>query len=522
MAKKSILGIDLDDESIKLVEVFASGETANQVIEYFPPPELSANLVKSIQSVIKKSLAKVRLANVAISGHDIAYFVIDLPPMAEKEKAEALKYKLGILLPYPVEEADFSFNKIPITQINNKEWYLVVAIPKKRFTELYGALRKAGLSPAEIIPGAVALKNLSPETKQGAYSIIYFNKYVTNIVLVKEAKVVFVREVKVGTEELVQSMVGVVAQTGDKLEIDQEKAREIIQNFGIPLGLENYSQAVGLPGDVIIARIRPVLEKMGAEILRTFDYYKEKTGDQTEFSRSYFTGEATMIIDFVEYFKQSLQLDILPLESPAKSGKINVAVLAKAIGAAKTGKKEISLFPSRYKHPIKYFISRLINYTSISIVYLLLLAAVFVYFASQAGELEKHQAGLNRKLIQQREKNKNQLQANPGLAEAVRVMGITKEQPDRFVLLMEKLDRLTPSEVSLVELIYDRRTNSMTAKGVVVKGQQSQLVNQFINELRADKLFTGIDLNYLRETDRFSVPTYEFEIKTTLLQGEKF
>lgn len=508
------LGIDLSPESIKLVELGQNGKISVIATEYLAAEEGETSPARILVSSLKKKKFNTSEAIVALATNELAYQLIDLPPLAESEVAAAINFKLGPLLPFPIEEAILNYHRIPVESAKNKQWYFAAAVPVKIINSIVGALRKVGLKPKDLIPASCALHNAAKIETPQAHALVYFGKQSTIIVLVKEGKTAFARDVKVGTEEIVRSLAGSLNTPGGKIEIDATKARETLDKFGIPLGIEEYTREAGLPGDAVMSLIRPVLEKIGLELTRTFQYYRDKTGDETEFKEAYFTGEAIWFNNFVEYFQGSLELTVAKLPLVLEKDDPGTHTLSRAIGAALSKKSRLSLLPERYKNPVKYFVSGLMNFYTLGVIFALLLALGW------GGAYYRYTNLVQQKIIVQRELAAEGLADKGGegmaLAAVMQQLGHRTGATDRFILMMGRLHRLIPKGVYFKELAYDRKSGDLQISGVMLKSAGNQALTDFVEKLKQSPVFLSVDLQAVKESDEFVTPTYEFSIKTKI------
>jgi len=286
---ENILGIDIRDYAVKIIEVELSKEKIKPLrysIDYFTQGKESP--VQIIEQALKSNNFVSRNARVSILGQEVCK-VVQIPVMPDKEVSSAIKFKVASDLPFPIDDAQISFYRLNSAAASM--WtYFVCAVSKSYVSGLYNSLRRIGLNVIDIIPGCLSLKNVSLVPGEEEYAVANIGKNSTLIVFIRNNQVVFAREFKVGGSTLTQSMVGIVYSGDTMFELDYAKAEELKKKYGIPSDFEQYTEETGIPASEIMSLMRPVLEKMGAEIVRTFEYYKNDTEDGYEFKKIYFTG----------------------------------------------------------------------------------------------------------------------------------------------------------------------------------------------------------------------------------------
>ncbi len=521
------LGIHLAPGALKLVELEEQTKNfrvLNYSIDYFPPESGPDAQIKALISSIKNNKIHTKQANLVVSGADIVYKLIELPEISEKDIPSALKYKLKTALPASFSEVVIDYYRIEKLQRKGKQLFFVAAAPKEKILDAIKIIKAAGLSLKDIVAPSCAFKNALGAFLLEPSALIYLGRYSSLIILVKQGQVVFAREVKVGGDDITQAMVGVVQTERERLELDYKQAEEIKNKYGIPVDLEKYSKEAGVPAAELLAMMRPALEKLTTEILNTFDYYRAEIGDETEFRRVYVSGGVSKTKNFSQYLGQQLGLEVEPLSLNITSVKENFAenapFLSMAVGAVIRAKYHLSLIPKEEGLVfVAGFISALKNLARkwfktifLGLVYLLILALVFGWFYIQQRDINATHKAL--------QKNYQELGRKAGVGEGI--VDLTKyARKDRFTLIMQVLDKITPGDIYFKNLNYDNKTNQLIIKGSMLKSGGKMSMPAFIQGLNKSRYFKSIDLVYLEESDLYTVPTYDFELKGVLAGENK-
>lgn len=527
------LGIHLAPGALKIVEVEQQAKdlrVLNYSIDYFPIESTVAAQVKILISALKKSKISTKEVNLVISGADIVYKLIEMPEMTEKDLASAIKYKLKAVLPLSFKEVVFDYYKIEKLQgKENKRLCFVAAVSAEKISAAMEIIKAAGLSLRDIAAPSCALKNAAGALVPGPGAIIYLGKYSSLIILVKDGQalnhngsgqVVFAREAKIGGNDITQAMVGVVQTEKERLELDPKQAEEIKNKYGIPIDLAQYSSEAGIPAAELLAMMRPALEKLSTEILNTFDYYRREIGDEAEFKKVYFSGGASRIKNLLPYFKEQTGLDIEPLPVSVEDPS-----LALALGAVIAGKDHLSLLPRKggdfllgnLLAVVSKELNKWLKYIFMGFAYLLILAAIFGWFTVQQKNLNAEQQALQKKYQEQAAKLGKEAEAARG------IIDLTKYSArDRFALVMQELDEITPGVIYLKNLNYDNNENALMLKGIVLEDGGKTSAANFIERLNKSNYFKSVDLVYLDESKLYTVPAYDFELKCVLAgEGKK-
>lgn len=519
MAKR-VLGIYLRPNTFKAIELLDKGDSysaSSSAVEYFSPDEDLSSLPKIVSASFQKNGIRSREAVVALSGDNISYKLVSLPAMPESDIRTALGFKLGL----DVENDDstvLDYYKVPSISSGDKNFYFVVFAKREYIENVISQLRKARVSVKEILPYSCALRSALSSLLNKTCAVIKCDKDYTIVLLIKEGMPVFAREVAFGGENVVQALSGVVVASGNRLEIDTKKAEEILRQYGIPVDMQSYTQQSGLPAPEILAMIRPALEKIGAEILRTIEFYRRETSDSTEFKEINVTGSFSSVRNFDVSLSQELGLKANIVTSNIKFGDekddVKMPSLMLALGAATVKQHMLSLLPEEYKKPVAAAIRKASNIYFVSISYAAILLIIYLVFYGYG-------AILNSRYIQLKKQASNMgVLVHEGL-QADKLSGFIAKFGDadnnkKFHVMLNNLDKATPSSIYFSSVNYDAAQGLLTLKGVILKKSGKGAISEFINNLEKNGIFSSIDLSSLNESDRFTEPVFDFEIKCAI------
>ncbi|MBU0686860.1 MAG: pilus assembly protein PilM [Candidatus Margulisbacteria bacterium] len=530
------LGIHLAPGALKVVELEHQAgklKVLNYLVNYLPREESAEphSQVKTLLSGIKLKKIHTKDAHVVIFGADTIYKLLELPEMAAGDVSSALRFKLKAVLPFSFKDIIVDYYKIKRSGDRQSSLYFVAAVPRPNILNVVEAINATGLSVKNVVPPSTALRNILAKEQAQPSAAIYLGKYSSLILLIKEGQVVFAREVTVGGDDITQAMVGAVQTEQGPLELDYKRAEEIKDKFGIPFHLEEYSKESGVPAAELLGLMRPALEKLTGEIWNTFDYYRAEIGDDTEFTKVLISGGGSKTKNLVQYLKQQLGADVALVEPEVSSEVEGFAedkpALTLAMGAALSGADQLSLMPEEKKGVlsinvtplfskiVERFNRRWLVYISFIFVYLLVLTVVFGWFEAQRENLVKSYQSLQQEYSSQKVKLSKVLAEIKG---EIPKLDISKYGAlYRFPLVMQELDRITPQDVYFKSVKYDNNTSLLLIDGVVVKGKKKIGVANFYQRLSRSQYFETIDLVFLSESDAYSVPTYDFQIKCILV-----
>lgn len=523
MAKR-YLGIYLRTDAYKAAELVrdrSSLSIASAASGSFAPDQAFSSLPGIISDAFKQNGFKGREAVVAVSGDKVIYKVVDLPEMPQSDVLSALGFKLGLDLERD-KDALVSYYEIPAAGSPDKKYYFTVSASKQYIGKAVRALNKAGISVKEVIPLSCALRTAFPETAGKTCMLMDGDKTLSTILLIKDGIPVFAREISYGSDNIELALTGVVVAGGNRIEITRERAAEILREHGIPDNFDVYSREAGLPAQEILSMARPALEKIGAEILRTLEYYKSQTRDDTNFGALFLTGGVSSVPGFVSYLSKELSIEVSAAKhlSRLKDGKaaFSPESFSVAAGAAGARQNKISLMPEEFKHPWAFkFKKYLLNYYFLSAAYIGLLLIIFYGLSVYASGLQREYQSV----IKQSEALG--IKAGDDSAEKHFLGFVSKygdsRQSDRFLKIMEFLDANTPPSIYFDAISYRALRDDLSLKGIILKKGGEGAAPEFVSRLKKSGYFSSVELSSLGDSERFTVDTYEFSISCKLVKG---
>jgi general secretion pathway protein L len=144
----------------------------------------------------------------SLDGHAVSLRPVDLPVAARKRIAEVLPFELESMLPFPIETAVVDYQPVPEAPPGLVR-VLAAAVPRARVESLLAELRDAGVDPAEVAVGAVALEGLVallPELSgEGPHLVVDLGASRTDLCIVAKGRCVLARTVSAGIAGLPRS-----------------------------------------------------------------------------------------------------------------------------------------------------------------------------------------------------------------------------------------------------------------------------------------------------------------------------
>ena len=237
----------------------------------------------------------------------------------------------------------------------------MVACPKQLIDRSLAIAEGAGLRPIHLGVGPFALWNLLSALghfeKEGVIGLIDLGAEKTGIYLFQDGILQFSREVTPGGMDLTRAIMEGM-DSDEEHHLLYDRAEKIKHEMGIPS--KTFYEKNGDPSSnrsKIPYLVRPVLERLMAEIGRSFDYYRNQFHLE-RIDRLFLTGGGANIKNIATYLSETLGLPVEGLNPFDKilfdAKKIEAQLLesrgsafAIALGIALPDRKRIELLPAK-------------------------------------------------------------------------------------------------------------------------------------------------------------------------------
>ena len=363
------IGLDIGSHSIKLVglKMTSKGPFLTHLgIKEIPrgqDQEREGHLFEALKALLKEVGIKSKKVSLTVSGSGVNIQRITIPDMPKAELKEAVRWEIKGQLPFPVETAQIDFHILGevIEDKVKKLDLMVVACPNHLTEQTLSTARGAGLQPVHLDVGPFALWDAlltwGRVKEEEEVALIDLGADKTAIHLFKEGILQFSREVTPGGADITRAIMDGIG-SGEEPNVLYEKAESIKEVIGI--SSESSQERIldeSINVSKIIFHVRPVLEKMAAEIGRSLDYYKNQF-NVDRIDRVLLTGGGAHLKNFSSYLGNELRLPVEhfnPLrETLFDSKKIDTEILDQmgsrftvAAGVALPQPKRIEFLPAK-------------------------------------------------------------------------------------------------------------------------------------------------------------------------------
>ncbi len=531
----ALLGIEIGDNSIKLLEV---NKKENQsVITHWSIVDIPLDLRNKhperevFQSEsIKKFLVHTssKDAVVVVGGLNVVSKIIALPHLGDAEVAEAVKWQMKDEIPFKVEEGIFSYFKLGDLD-KNKVNYLVVVAKEEVVLKSLQTMGLAGVKPLTIIPASEALfYTFEKEIKQeGVVCLLHMGQFLTNISFFENGLLQLSRDVPIGSDDITKAMTSILVSEEGRLELDYDEAEKIRIKYGIPVDLEKFPKLEHIPIAHLQAVIRPALERIEEEIIRTIEYFRNKVSDNA-IKRIVFTGSASETPNLAQILSQSIGISCETAD-PFANVKIDQSIedkeglikdrarLCAVVGAVSAAKSRINLIPEEYRDRWKVLLKRYLTpqYMMGALLFVLFLFYGLLY--ANIYFLENKKAELNKELSIIEPKIKRLDALAKSVADERGRSGVFSSLAAARIKvshILVELGEATPNSVMLDTVSFTPTSEAIMVSGnSFLRGKTAEKnLSQFVNNLSDSPLFENVQLDNAGLGLDYSPKNFKFNV----------
>lgn len=302
----SVIGLNLGKSSIRAIELEKRKDTiiVNNFGAYDNPRLNLDSSERSDSETFAKSLSTFfseigfSTPNVVVGLNESSVFmrVIKLPDMSDHELKTSVKYEAEQYIPLPMDQINFSFQKLDPDYLEKDKINIQIVAAKKDVIENYVAiLKKAGLVVKAIEPETIALGRLLGDSRESPMGtmILKIGYSGTIIEVVYGGFVRFTRAIPIGGESLTKTI-------QQSLGLEAEQAEEYKKAYGI----DRY-QGEGKVYEVL----RPVIDSLILEVKRANVFFT-KHNPSAIIRRVIITGGTALMPGLLTYVANNLDMEV--------------------------------------------------------------------------------------------------------------------------------------------------------------------------------------------------------------------
>ncbi len=295
---KNLVGLDIGDHSIKLIElkdlrnrgyqlIRAAQETLSSDAIVDGSIMDSGLLIDSIHRAYEKCGTRNKNVAISLSGHSVIIKRISLPVMSREELAESIRWEAEQYIPFDVEDVNISYQVLEGVSLSGEGNMdiILAAVKKDRINDYTSVISQAGLNAIVIDVDAFAMQNafeanydLNP---QELIALINLGASVTTIVIMKGESSIFWRDISIGGNQYtdaIQKELNLTASQSEQLKCGENLEKVSFENV-LPI-------VSSVSSDII------------TEIQKTVDFFKATTATEENLDKIYISGGSSQIHNF--------------------------------------------------------------------------------------------------------------------------------------------------------------------------------------------------------------------------------
>lgn len=536
--KRLIIGLDLRVSSVKIVELedskeqtslvnWAASEIPYSIIDKQPEKQVAQS--ETLRKLIETKGFKGKEVTVVLGGKDSAVKIYNMVGISGTELADGIKWKLSEEVSFPIEEALIDYYPLP----EEKNFYVAACINKKIFANVQSVITKAGLRLKAITVVPDVLESLFAkqieQSKDKVISLIYMGKRTTNISILKNGRLDFNRELNIGGENITMAMSGVLVSPEGRMEISAEAAEKIKTEYGIPVDLEKYPNIGQIPINQLQAMVRPALERVQDEVMRTFEYYKGQTGE-AGIDKIILTGGSSLTPNLALFLSEGLGV---PVETPPivdqelYKGKIKdeadfekvMPRLSAAIGATLIDGNKINLIPEEIKHRWQFLLQKFLKPHYVALATSLLLGLIYALFVFQGMLLQNQLNYANSKINEYKPMVAKLTELQERAAKVQnRNMSLSqqKQRSAKMPRVFREISMIVPPEIVIRSMRVTSKSIRMMGVAFDRRQTAETILSQFVLDLSALDFFTEVKVLQATKNNHYVQDAFDFDISAQI------
>jgi len=320
----NVIGIDIGSRIVKAVEIkpvkdkweltnLGIAEISPESTEEMDPAQLNDLVVQAIKHAVQQAKVKVKNAVATVSGDNVVVRFVKMPYMTADELKGVINFESEQYIPFNLEQANIDFQILgDISEENQRKIeVLLVAAKTEIIDQRVSLLQAAGLVPARLDVDCFALSNSFElnygQTAGEVYALIHIGARYTVINIIESGVLRFTREVPLGGSALTRDI-------QKSFNVSFAQAEELKLQQGSIIVESEETDMMRLPDKEdksvkIFESIIPSLNKLLAEVRRSFDFFESQAGKKAV-SKIYLSGGASRLKNFDKFLNEKLKVPV--------------------------------------------------------------------------------------------------------------------------------------------------------------------------------------------------------------------
>lgn len=286
-----VLGVDISYRSMKYLLLRRAAGRGLKVEAYGRYSLESGDIDPSmyLQAEVKslfrrgKGLKQAKMV-LGVDGPELLIKRESFPSLSKKELLQTIQFEIQRELGKEGEVAGFVsdyqvLGPDPETESNVE--YLLMGIPEETVHDRVRAFVAESVVPIKATPSVLAVANLLqfiPEAdSKKLVGILDIGAQRSMLVLLRDGKMDFFREIVVGGEDFTKAITGTIFHEGRAIQFTTKEAMEFKSRYGYPLKYSEGMSFRGAPLSEVGTMMRPIVERLTGEIQRSIGFYRDQS-----------------------------------------------------------------------------------------------------------------------------------------------------------------------------------------------------------------------------------------------------
>ena len=205
------VGLDIGTSSVKAVmlvpQKHGGFELSAFAVESFEGEHSKETIVQAIRRAVEALNIKEKRVVISVAGQSVVVRQVLFPKMSEDELKSAIRYEAEKHIPFNIDEVYLDAQIVDEKTGDNKIKVLIVAAKKELIDERLTYLTEAGLEVEAIDCDSIAITNAfifnnAGLGKEKTLALINIGASMTNVCILKDEVLNFVRDTPIGAENL--------------------------------------------------------------------------------------------------------------------------------------------------------------------------------------------------------------------------------------------------------------------------------------------------------------------------------
>ncbi len=321
MAVKTALGIDIGQDSIKLVELTkVKGDIHLSRVKVLKTEIAPSTTKAERDNIIAERLSEilgdvnVRKSALTIATPGLSSFIryVKLPPVSPNRLQQIIGYEAQQQVPFPLEEVIWDYQVLK-SGGKSETNVILVAIKSQVVDDLIGAMDLQGLEPSFIEHRPLALYNcvrFNQETEGKVTVMIDVGATATDLSIEREGEPCWTRSARIGGKDITEAI-------QNALHISFNEAEDLKKVKGTIYLTEDDEKSASAEDKRLWEAIRPVVQEMVTELQRSVSYFRSQL-EGGKMDRILLTGGCTRLRNFASFIEDQLGIEVRKL-NPLKN-----------------------------------------------------------------------------------------------------------------------------------------------------------------------------------------------------------